>query len=78
MPRIRGAQHQARLDDRPLKDGDVVTACQQACPSGAIVFGNVNDPESQVVKAKQNHRGYHVLEETNVRPSITYLAKVQA
>ena len=55
-----------------------MTACQQACPSGAIVFGNVNDPESQVVKAKQNHRGYHVLEEINVRPSITYLAKVQA
>ena len=78
VQRIRGAQHAARMEDRPLKDGDVVTACQQACPSGAIVFGNVNDPESQVVKAKQNHRGYHVLEETNVRSSITYLAKVQA
>ncbi len=78
VQRIRGAQHQARLDDRPLKDGDVVTACQQACPSGAIVFGNVNDPESKVVKAKENHRGYHVLEETNVRSSITYLAKVLA
>ncbi len=78
VQRIRGAQHAARMEDRPLKDGDVVTACQQACPSGAIVFGNVNDPESQVVKAKQNHRGYHVLEETNVRSSITYLAKVRA
>ena len=76
VQRIRGAQHQARLEDRSLGDGDVVTACQQACPSGAIIFGNVNDPGSRVVKAKEDHRGYHVLEETNVRPSITYLAKV--
>ena len=76
VQRIRGAQHQARLEDRSLRDGDVVTACQQACPSGAIIFGNVNDPASRVVKAKEDHREYHVLEEINVRPSITYLAKV--
>jgi molybdopterin-containing oxidoreductase family iron-sulfur binding subunit len=76
VQRIRGAQHQARLEDRPLRDGDVVTACQQACPSGAIVFGNVNDPESRVTRAKEDHRGYHVLEEINVRPSVTYLARV--
>jgi molybdopterin-containing oxidoreductase family iron-sulfur binding subunit len=56
----------------------VVTACQQACPSGAIVFGNVNDPASKVVHAKEDHREYHVLEEINVRPSVTYLAKVLA
>jgi Fe-S-cluster-containing dehydrogenase component len=76
VQRIRGAQHQARLEDRPLRDGDVVTACQQACPSGAIVFGNVNDPESRVIRAREDHRRYHVLEETNVRPSVTYLARV--
>ena len=76
IQRIRGAQNTARLEDRPLKDGDVVTACAQACPSGAIVFGNTKDPESRVVKAKQDHRGYHVLEELNVRPAVTYLAKV--
>ena len=76
VQRIRGAQHAARLEDRPLRDGDVATACQQACPSQAIVFGNVNDPESRVVKAKADRRGYHVLEELNVRPSVTYLAKV--
>ena len=78
IQRIRGAQHQARLEDRPLKDGDVATACQQACPSGAIVFGNVRDPESKVVKAREDHREYHLLEELNTRPSVTYLAKVQA
>jgi molybdopterin-containing oxidoreductase family iron-sulfur binding subunit len=75
--RIRGAQHQARLENRTLRDGDVVTACQQACPSGAIVFGNVHDPESAVVKAAAaSSRGYHIFDELNVRSSITYLAKV--
>ncbi|MGQ0703059.1 MAG: molybdopterin dinucleotide binding domain-containing protein [Gemmatimonadales bacterium] len=78
VQRIRGAQHQARLEDRPLREGDVQTACQQACPSNAIIFGNVNDPESRVAKAKQDPRGYHVLEDLNTRSSITYLAKVKA
>lgn len=76
VQRIRGAQHQARLEDRPLRDGDVVTACAQACPSGAIVFGNVADPEARVVERKRDPRGYHILEEVNVRPAVTYLAKV--
>jgi molybdopterin-containing oxidoreductase family iron-sulfur binding subunit len=78
VQRIRGAQHQARLEDRPLAEGDVQTACQQACPSEAIVFGNVNDPESRISRVKQDHRGYHVLEDLNTRSSITYLAKVRA
>ncbi len=78
IQRIRGAQHQARLEDRALADGEIQTACQQACPSGAIVFGNVNDPSSRVVQAKQDPRGYHVLEDLNTRSSITYLAKVDA
>ena len=76
VQRIRGAQHQARLEDRALRDGDVITACAQACPSGAITFGDMTDPDSRVVKAAKNHRGYHVLEEVNVRPAVTYLAKV--
>ncbi len=76
IQRIRGVQNQARLEDRPIVDGEFTTACAQACPSDAIVFGNVRDPKSRVVAAKQNPRGYHVLEEINVRPAITYLAKV--
>ncbi len=76
IQRIRGAQNQARLEDRPIRDGEFTTACAQACPSDAIVFGNVRDPESRVAAIKQDHRGYHVLEEINVRPAITYLAKV--
>jgi anaerobic selenocysteine-containing dehydrogenase/Fe-S-cluster-containing dehydrogenase component len=76
VQRIRGAQHQARMEGRPLKDGEFTTACAQACPSDAIVFGDLNDPQSRVRQASEGHRGYHVLEELNTRPAITYLAKV--
>ncbi|HEU4700175.1 MAG TPA: molybdopterin-dependent oxidoreductase [Gemmatimonadales bacterium] len=76
IQRIRYAQNQARVEDRPLMDGDVVTACAQACPSAAIVFGNVKDPASRVHRSKQDPRGYHVLEDINTRPAVTYLAKV--
>jgi anaerobic selenocysteine-containing dehydrogenase/Fe-S-cluster-containing dehydrogenase component len=76
VQRIRGAQNQARLDDRELRDGDVVTACAQACPSGAITFGNMRDADSRVSKLKADFRGYHILEDLNVRPAVTYLAKV--
>ncbi|HET7041160.1 MAG TPA: 4Fe-4S dicluster domain-containing protein, partial [Gemmatimonadales bacterium] len=75
--RIRGAQHTARLENRPLADGDVVTACQQACPSGAITVGNVKDPAAKVVAAARSPRGYHIFEELNARPAMTYLAKVR-
>jgi len=72
-----------------VQDGDVITACQQACPAGAIYFGNVNDPKSAIAKANATNRGNHtqeykekngaykVLSEINVRPSITYLVKVR-
>ncbi|HWA57405.1 MAG TPA: molybdopterin-dependent oxidoreductase [Gemmatimonadales bacterium] len=76
VQRIRGAQHQARLEDRKLADGDVVTACAQACPSNAIVFGDTQDPASRVSQVREDHRGYHILEDLNVRPAVTYLAKV--
>jgi molybdopterin-containing oxidoreductase family iron-sulfur binding subunit len=76
IQRIRGAQHQSKLSGQPIRDGDVVPACAQACPSGALKFGDVKDPDAEVVRWKANHRGYHMLEMTNVRPSVTYLAKV--
>jgi molybdopterin-containing oxidoreductase family iron-sulfur binding subunit len=76
IQRIRGAQHTARLEDRALRDGDVVTACAQACPSHAITFGDLNDPDSAVSRRQADHRGYHILEDLNVRPAVTYLAKV--
>ena len=76
IQRIRGAQNTAKLEDRNVKDGEVKPACAQACPSGALAFGNVKDPEATVVKWKRDPRGYVMLEETNVRPAVTYLAKV--
>ncbi len=76
VQRIRNTEHRARLEDRELRDGDVRTACQQACGSGAITFGDLHDPGSAVVERSGDHRGYHILEDINVRPAITYLAKV--
>ena len=76
VQRIRGAQHTARLEDRPLADGEFTTACAQACPSDAIVFGNRRDPASRVSQVSHDPRGYVVFELLNVRPAVTYLAKV--
>jgi anaerobic selenocysteine-containing dehydrogenase/Fe-S-cluster-containing dehydrogenase component len=76
IQRIRGAQNNARLENRAIRDGEFTTACAQACPSDAIVFGNLKDPGSRVSQVHQENRGYRVLEELNTRSSITYLAKV--
>ena len=65
------------IDGRELEDGEVVTACQQTCPSHAIVFGDLNDPNSRVSQLSREERGYHVLESLNTRPAITYLKKVR-
>ncbi len=78
VQRIRGAQNQARLENRAVRDGDIVTACQQTCPSEAIVFGDLNDHHSRVFQLAGNPRGYHVLAGLNTKPAITYLARVVA
>ena len=59
-----------------VADGAIKTACQQSCPADAIVFGNTNDPNSKVSKLKKSPRGYHVLEDLNTKPQVTYLLKV--
>ncbi len=76
VQRIRGTQHQARLEDRGVQDGEIVPACAQGCPSEAIVFGDLNDPKSTVSQLARDPRGYHVLEDLNTKPAITYLARV--
>ncbi len=77
VQRINEAKYHAKDEGRErVRDGEVLTACQQACPAGAIIFGDMNDPSSRVARLRQSDRGYHVLEELNVRPSVTYLAKV--
>jgi len=62
---------------RKIADGEIVTACQQACPTEAIVFGNQNDPESRVAKLKAAPRNYALLGRLNTRPRTTYLAQVR-
>ncbi|HXQ28775.1 MAG TPA: molybdopterin-dependent oxidoreductase [Gemmatimonadales bacterium] len=76
VQRIRGAQNQARLEDRTVQDGEITPACAQSCPSEAIVFGDLHDPASRVAQVSADPRGYHVFEELNTRPGITYLARV--
>jgi molybdopterin-containing oxidoreductase family iron-sulfur binding subunit len=75
--RINRVRIDARLAGRELRDGDVKTACQQACPASAIEFGDLRDGSSRVVKAKADPRNYALLEELNTRPRTTYLAKVR-
>jgi MoCo/4Fe-4S cofactor protein with predicted Tat translocation signal len=76
MQRISAAKIAADKENRDIRDGEVVTACQQACPTGAIVFGNINDRSSKVFKVKSQQRNYGVLADLNTRPRTTYIAEV--
>jgi molybdopterin-containing oxidoreductase family iron-sulfur binding subunit len=75
--RITRAKIDAKLSGRALADGDVKTACQQACPASAIEFGNIRDESSRVARAKADPRNYALLDELNTKPRTTYLAKVR-
>lgn len=75
--RIQAGKLTAKIEKRPLKDGDVKVACQQSCSANAIVFGDVNDPESEVSQLIKSDRTYFVLEELNVQPGVGYMTKVR-
>jgi len=78
VQRVAAARQTAKDEGRPIADGEVTTACAQACPTEAIRFGNLRDPESAVVKKSADPvRSYHALHELNTRPAITYLAQVK-
>jgi MoCo/4Fe-4S cofactor protein with predicted Tat translocation signal len=77
VQRIERVRIDARNQGRPIRDGDIKTACQQACPGEAIVFGDVNDPQSRVSRLKAEPRNYGLLAELNTRPRTTYLASVR-
>jgi MoCo/4Fe-4S cofactor protein with predicted Tat translocation signal len=76
VQRISAAKIHADKENREIRDGEIITACQQACPTEAIVFGNINDPESKVAKLKKQQRTYGVLADLNTRPRTTYVAEV--
>ncbi|MDD5304017.1 MAG: [Fe-S]-binding protein, partial [Elusimicrobia bacterium] len=77
VQRVYSAKSLAKTEDRALKDGDVVPACAQSCPAEAIVFGDLNDPDSKVTRVARENHGYRVLEELGTGPSVVYGIKVR-
>ncbi|MCB0169515.1 MAG: TAT-variant-translocated molybdopterin oxidoreductase [Anaerolineae bacterium] len=75
VQRISEARIRAKIEDRRIADGEVISACQGACPTKAIYFGDINDPDSEVAKLKAQPQNYGVLTELGTRPRTTYLAK---
>jgi molybdopterin-containing oxidoreductase family iron-sulfur binding subunit len=76
IQRIVAGKDRARDEKRAVRDGDIMTACQQTCPTGAITFGNLKDESSEVAKHRHSPRAYQVLDELGTRPGVTYLKKV--
>ncbi|MGA3079829.1 MAG: TAT-variant-translocated molybdopterin oxidoreductase [Terracidiphilus sp.] len=76
VQRISAAKIEADKENRPVRDGEIVTACQQACPASAITFGNINDKTSKVAKLQADERSYQVLADLNTRPRTKYVAAV--
>jgi MoCo/4Fe-4S cofactor protein with predicted Tat translocation signal len=77
IQRINEHRIDAEREDRKIADGELQTACQQSCPANAIIFGNMNDPNSQVSKLKAKNLNYGLLQELNTRPRTTYLAEIR-
>ena len=75
--RLQAGKLEAKKAGHPVKDGAIVTACQQACPTNAISFGDLNDKNSQVTKIRENERNYFLLEEVGIKPTVSYLVKVR-
>lgn len=78
IQRIKLVEYQAARENRPVRDGEIVPACMQTCPANVFTFGDLLDKNSQVSRlTRQDPRRYHVLEELNVKPAITYLRKIK-
>jgi molybdopterin-containing oxidoreductase family iron-sulfur binding subunit len=77
IQRIQEGKAEAKREGRPLRDGEIATACEQSCPAEAIVFGDLNDPQSRVAKARASGRHFRVLEELDTQPAVGYLTLVR-
>jgi molybdopterin-containing oxidoreductase family iron-sulfur binding subunit len=77
VQRIQNVKIKAKNEKRVIQDGEIKTACQEACSTEAIIFGDLNDPGSKVAKLSKIPRAYHVLGELNNRPRVSYLAKIR-
>ena len=77
IQRIQAGKLAAQHSGQPLADGDIRTACQQACPAQAIVFGDLQDPASAVAKLRNSSRHYHLLGTLGTRPNVGYLTRVR-
>jgi len=77
VQRINQARIQSKNEGRKVHDGEILTACQQVCPSQAIVFGDLNDPDARVTQLQRDARNYGLLEDLQTRPRTTYLAKLR-
>ena len=77
IQRINAAKIESEKENRRIRDGEVVPACAQACPTRAITFGDINDPKSKIAQLKAQVRNYSLLEELNARPRTTYLARLR-
>ena len=77
VQRINAAKIESEKEDRSVRDGEIVTACEAVCPSKAIVFGNINDPNSRVAKLKAQARNFSLVADLNTRPRTTYLARLR-
>jgi molybdopterin-containing oxidoreductase family iron-sulfur binding subunit len=77
VQRINQHRIDSEREERKIQDGELLTACQQSCPADAIVFGNINDPNSRVSKLKAGARNYGLLADLNTRPRTTYLADIR-
>ena len=77
VQRINAVKIEAKNEQRPISDGEIVPACAQSCPTRAIVFGDLNDPQSRVRALHHDPRSYGLLEEMNLRPRTRYLARLR-